>query len=351
MNIEQAKTIRIDEFLENLGYICAKETGARKWYKFRDEKTASFVVSKDGMAWYDHGDGIGGNIIDVAKIAANSDSVSEALKFIENTVGSSYSFTIRQTIPVQPAEPYYSVVYDADFSIYKGRYLSPAALYLKERRGISPEAVYPYFRDVFHISSQQQKKPFYAFGIPNISGGFEGRTFFHGQWHKRTIGNKDVSVFTTEKENAPWQCFYSMMDFSTFLTKYDAEKRGDNNYLILNGDGMIDNARAYLETRPPGYMIHYPHNDESGKKAYQRMLDDVLIPLGWDGGEGSYLYEGSKDWNEKHQTADHRQGHEAARADSQPNRHYRNNKTGKRSRGHNGHITAHSASYHKCPAR
>jgi DNA primase len=119
MNVEQAKSIRIDEFLENLGYVCDKETGGRKWFRFREEKTASFVVSKDGGAFFDHGTGEHGNIIDVAKAAAKTDSVSEALKFIENTVGSNYSFTIRQTLPVQPTEPYYSIAYDAEFSIYK----------------------------------------------------------------------------------------------------------------------------------------------------------------------------------------------------------------------------------------
>lgn len=298
MNVDQAKSIRIDEFLENLGYVCDKETAGRKWFRFRDEKTASFVVSKDGGAFFDHGTGEHGNIIDVAKIAANTDSVSDALKYIENHVDyAKYSIpTIRQTLPVQPAEPYYSVVYDAKFSIYGYRgSLTPAAAYLKAERGISPEAVYPYFRDVFHKSSDTQKKPFYAFGLPNVAGGFEGRTFFHGKWHKRTIGNKDVTAFKSANENAPWLCFYSMMDFGTFLTTEKPEK-DTCSYLIVNGDGLVDKALSYLEGVKPTTLVHYPHNDPSGQLAYERMKAGTCD---WDGGSMAYKYEGFKDLTEK----------------------------------------------------
>lgn len=309
MRIDQAKNIRIDDFLENLGYVCDKETAGRKWFRFREERTASFVVSKDGGAFFDHGTGEHGNIIDVAKAAAKTDSVSEALKFIENTVGSDYSFTIRQVLPVQPTEPYYSIVYDAEFSIYKGRVLSQAAIYLKDRRGISPEAFYPYLRDVFHKSFDIQKRPFYGFGLPNVAGGFECRTYFQGQWHKRSIGPKNVSAFYADREHAPWHCFYSMMDFGTFLT-IDKPPRGAYNYLIINGDGLVGHsetlekpevmglAETFIETLPAGHMIHYPHNDASGQRAYHRILE-VTVGNGWGGGDRAHLYEPAKDWTEK----------------------------------------------------
>lgn len=298
MNIEQAKSIRIDDFLENIGYICDKETAGRKWFRFRDEKTASFVVSKDGMAWYDHGDGIGGNIIDVAKIAAKADSVSEALKYIEKHVDyAKYSIpTIRQILPVQPSEPYYRIVYDTEFSIYGYRGLTPAAAYLKARRGISPEAFYPYLRDIYHVSSPTQRKPFHAFGLPNISGGFDGRTFFHGKWHKRTIGPKDVSAFKSANEDAPWICFYSMMDFGTFLTTEKPQK-DTYSYLIVNGDGLVTKALSYLDTVKQTAMCHYPHNDPSGQIAFNRILDGTVDK--WESGDMAYKYEGFKDMTEK----------------------------------------------------
>lgn len=300
MNISEAKSIRLDDFLENLGYVCAKETPSGKWYKspFRDERTASFKLTRDGMAFYDHAEGRGGNIIDLAKRLGETDNVSEALKFIENTVGSGYSFQVRQTLPVQPAEPYYSIVYDAEFSIYKGRYMSQAALYLKERRGISPEAFYPYLRDVFHVSKPEQKKPFYAFGLPNIAGGFETRTFFHGAWHKRTIGQKDITAFKADSDHAPWFCFYSMMDFGTFLT-VDKPPRGAYSYLIINGDGLVSKAEDFIASLyAGGTMFHYPHNDQSGQKAYHRILD-ALTDRGWGGGDRAFTYEGFKDLTEK----------------------------------------------------
>ena len=54
------------DYLEKLGYMPQKIRGNDYWYlsPFRQEKEPSFKVNRKLNAWYDHGTGRGGNIVD-----------------------------------------------------------------------------------------------------------------------------------------------------------------------------------------------------------------------------------------------------------------------------------------------
>ncbi|MCF0075479.1 hypothetical protein LZD49_33685 [Dyadobacter sp. CY261] len=190
------------------------------------------------------------------------------------------------------SEPYYTLVHKNSFEVYSGRSVSKAGQYLLSR-GIDPKAVAPYLHDV--TFSDKGGKPKKGFGIENVSGGFEIRRA--GDWAKIAVGHKDVSVFLASRDHAPWHTFYSMIDFCTFLC-LDKPPIGTYNYLIVNGDGLVEKAEKVIESLPVGTMIHYPHSDLSGQKAYQRLLQ-FATDLGWGGGDRAHLYEGFKDWTEK----------------------------------------------------
>jgi len=51
MNIQEAKTIRLADYLQSLGYLPVKQQGNNLWYKspFRQETEASFKVSMEHM--------------------------------------------------------------------------------------------------------------------------------------------------------------------------------------------------------------------------------------------------------------------------------------------------------------
>ena len=68
MNIQEAKTIRLADYLQSLGYSPVKQQGKSLWYKspFREETEASFKVNTELNQWYDFGTGKGGNIIALA---------------------------------------------------------------------------------------------------------------------------------------------------------------------------------------------------------------------------------------------------------------------------------------------
>lgn len=65
MTTQEAKQIRIADYLQSLGYTPVKQQGNSLWYKspFREEAEASFKVNTELNQWYDFGIGRGGNII------------------------------------------------------------------------------------------------------------------------------------------------------------------------------------------------------------------------------------------------------------------------------------------------
>lgn len=55
MTIEEAKNIKLADYLHSLGYNPVKQQGNSLWYKspFREEKDPSFKVNPDRNLWYD----------------------------------------------------------------------------------------------------------------------------------------------------------------------------------------------------------------------------------------------------------------------------------------------------------
>ncbi len=82
MNIQEAKNIRLIDFLSGLGYNPVIQRGNDVWYKspFRTEKEASFKVDLHKEVWYDFGLGRGGDIITLAKEIYRIQDISHVLR-------------------------------------------------------------------------------------------------------------------------------------------------------------------------------------------------------------------------------------------------------------------------------
>ena len=96
MNIQEAKQIKIADYLQSLGYSPVKQQGNCLWYKspFRQETEASFKVNTDRNLWFDYGLGRGGNIIALAGVLYASDHVPYLLgKIAEQAPLPSISFS------------------------------------------------------------------------------------------------------------------------------------------------------------------------------------------------------------------------------------------------------------------
>ena len=205
MNTNEAKRIRIEEYLHSLGYSPARQQGGSLWYKspFRDECEPSFKVNTERNLWYDFGAGRGGNIIALAQELYASDSLPYLLERIAeqapNVRPVSFSFG------GQPfSKPSFRQLEVAPLS-------SPALLSYLRQRGINTELAK---RECYEVRYQTDGKPYFAVGFPNRSGGYEIRN----KLFKGCIAPKDITHIRQEQPKETCYLFEGFMDYLSFLT-------------------------------------------------------------------------------------------------------------------------------------
>ena len=84
MTIEEAKQIRIVDWLSAQGFTAVKVRGAGYWYcsPLRQENHPSFKVDDYKNEWYDFGTAQGGDIIDLCRLMFNLGSLFEAMQHL-----------------------------------------------------------------------------------------------------------------------------------------------------------------------------------------------------------------------------------------------------------------------------
>lgn len=284
MNIQEAKQIRIADYLQSLGYTSVKQQGNNLWYKspFRQETEASFKVNTDRNLWFDYGLGKGGNIITLAQELYSSDHVPYLLDRIAEQVPHvrPVSFSFCQ----QPSEP--------SFQQLEVRELThPALLRYLQERGIDTALAKPECKELHFINNG---KPYFAIGFPNVAGGFEVRN----QFFKGGIAPKDISHIRQHGEPRE-KClvFEGMTDYLSFLTLRmrncpTMPNLDGQDYVILNSVANVSKAIDVLH----GYeRIHcLLDNDGAGRKAYH----DLEIEFAGRIRDFSHNYHGYKDLND-----------------------------------------------------
>lgn len=178
MNTNEAKQIRIKEYLHSLGYDPVRKQGDSLWYKspFRNEREPSFKVNTERNLWYDFGAGRGGNIIALAQELYASDSLPYLLERIAEQAPGVHpvSFSFGKQALSKPSFQQLEVVPLSSPALYS---------YLRQR-GINTELAKRECREVRYLTDG---KPYFAVGFPNRSGGYEIRNkFFKGASHRRT---------------------------------------------------------------------------------------------------------------------------------------------------------------------
>ena len=180
MTIEEAKSIRIADYLHSLGYSPVKQQGINLWYKspFREESEASFKVNTEREQWYDFGLGKGGNIIALAAHLYATDHVPYILKRIAEQTPHvrpvSFSFGKQSS-----SEPSFQQLEIVPLS-------SPALLAYLQGRGINIELAK---RECSEARFTHNGKRYFAIAFPNGSGGFEVRN----RYFKGCIAPKEIS--------------------------------------------------------------------------------------------------------------------------------------------------------------
>ena len=284
MNIQEAKQIRIADYLQSLGYTPVKQQGSSLWYKspFRQETEASFKVNTNRNLWFDYGLGRGGNIIALAQELYASDHVPYLLNRIAEQAPHvrPVSFSFRQ----QASEPSFQ-------HLEVGELTHPALLRYLQERGINTALARLECKEL-HFT--HNGKPYFAIGFPNVAGGFEVRN----RLFKGCISPKDISHIRQQGEPRE-KClvFEGMMDYLSFLmlrirncpTMPNLDRQ---DYVILNSVSNVSKAADVLH----GYeRIHcLLDNDEAGRKAYRELERE----FGGRIRDFSHNYSGHKDLND-----------------------------------------------------
>jgi mobilizable transposon, excision family protein len=287
MNIQEIKTIKLQDFLASLGYTPTKQQSNRLWYlsPFRQESHASFKVNTERNQWYDFGIGKGGNIIDLAEQLYKSTDVSYLIHKIASdtphcTPISSAAFAdVKAGLRPNSFENLQVLPLTHPALI---RYLDDRCIDMEVATSVCKELHYD-FND----------KHYFGIGFPNIAGGYELRNpFFKG-----CIAPKDISHFYADEPKKACFLFEGFIDFLSFMTLRRIQnpqynELSNQDYLILNSVTNIHKALKCLSVY--NNIQCFLDNDEAGRNAYLQLSKE----LGKSVTDASTLYNGYKDLNE-----------------------------------------------------
>ena len=257
MNIQEAKAIRLADYLQSLGYSPVKQQGNSLWYKspFREESEPSFKVNTGLNQWFDFGLGKGGNILALVRELYQDDYVPSLLAKIAGQAPHirPTSFSFRQ----QPSEP--------SFQQLEVRELAhPALLRYLQERSIDTDIAKSECKEL-HFT--HNGKPYFAIGFENVTGGYEVRNpFFKG-----CVAPKDIThIRQQERQADTCYLFEGFMDYLSFLTlrkqkqpQYSGLQGQD--YMVLNSVSNLGKVMDRLSDyeRIPCFF----DNDQAGNKA------------------------------------------------------------------------------------
>ena len=275
MTTQEAKNIRIADYLQSLGYTSIKQQGNSLWYKspLREERDASFKVNTELNRWYDFGLGKGGNIIALAAELYHTENVACLLKRIEE-----------RTPYIRPASFSFSAQ-QSDNHTYRGLRVgelsSPALIAYLQERGINIELAK---RECMELRFMNADKPYFAIGFPNMAGGYEVRN----RYFKGCVAPKDISHIRQQGEPRNMcYLFEGFMDYLSFLTiriKNNPQypRLTTQDYIILNSVSNLAKVESILATYTR--IGCFLDNDKAGRKACEtlktkfgeRLLDKSL---------------------------------------------------------------------------
>lgn len=277
-NVQSLKQIReldLVTWLETQGFQVAarKKNDTDYWYlsPLREEKTASFHVSRPTNEWYDFGLMTGGNPVDFFLRYFNC-SIPELLRrpglstqrhelprFDENPRGQDSHLAVKLAHPI---------------------FAYPLKAYL-HARAITLSVAQKFCKEVdFEVNGRS----YYGIGFRNDAGGWEirNKNFKQSSSPKDittlTCGSKEVKVFEGFFDFLSWQCL-------------NPDTGSSIDFVILNGAGMFDRALPFLKDHQRVGL--WLDSDVTGKR-----YTEYALSMGERFTDESSYFQGYKDLNE-----------------------------------------------------
>jgi hypothetical protein len=289
MNIETAKQIRLQDYLQSIGHSPVKASSEKLYYSspFRDENVPSFKVNTKLNLWYDFGVGRGGNIIALAEELYHSKDISYLLAQIDKNAPAELSIRLSYRIP-KIAEPAFT-------NIEVLQLTHPALMrYITERK-------------IDMIIAQQQcneihfkhnDKAYFAIGFTNNVGGYELRNSFF----KGCIAPKSFTLIKAKVQSKTCLMFEGFMDYLSYmtllkqgkgiLTLNDDKSARVSDYIILNSVTNLQKAKSLLTSYE--HIVTLFDNDRAGQTACAELSQE----LGDKVKDDSVAYSKYKDIND-----------------------------------------------------
>lgn len=273
MNTTKARDISIEKVLQDLGCEPTKSNEAESWYlsPFRIEKSASFKVNRKLNKFFDHGEQIGGNVIDFV-IQKFGFTVSEALEYLKKFNDSSFfqKQIFETTHKKDNIDHIEKIIPVQHFALIQ---------YLKSR-GIENYKNVSNLKEV-HYSIKEKK--YFALGFRNDSGGFEIRS----KYAKICLGKKDVANIKNDSKCV--RIFEGFFDYLSFVQQQKTNENSD--FLILNSVALLNKNLSILKNYE--VMELYLDNDDAGDK-YTKIINNQFE----NSQDCRQIYAGFKDFNE-----------------------------------------------------
>ncbi|PKV51882.1 CHC2-type zinc finger protein [Aquimarina sp. MAR_2010_214] len=272
INCETARNFSIVKALEKLGHFPKKSTEKEAWFlsPFRSETQASFKVSKTKNRWYDHGEGIGGNVIDlVCKILKCS--IKETLAFLNDSIA---TIPFKKQLVFNEKETGISILKVQDI-------IHPALIQYVDSRNITLPVVKTYCKEVWYTYKGSQ---YFAIGLNNNRGGWELRN----KIFKNCCSPKS---YTYIKRNCNQLVILEGMFDLLSLVMMDDVLLSTSDILVLNSISFINDIEKYISKYA---LVHlYLDNDSTGQKATQYLNDKYKVSI-----DKSSSYRNYKDLND-----------------------------------------------------
>ena len=299
MNSYQAKRIPLTDVLGKLGHRPHHTVNGESWYlsPFREEDEPSFHLSKDAKAWFDFGEGKGGNTLEFAlryfRLPAND--ISGALQKLEDLGFGNWkapqSAPLLELLSEQSGQGREGSE-NGHVTITKKQPVEHSKLrgYLKER-AIPLEVALPYVLEIHYTREELEDKSFYTLAFANDSGGYEFRNFRF----KGVQGKKDITTLHREKfvPGGAVTVFEGFFDYLSALAWY-RKTEADTPVIVLNSVQMGGKVINMVKHMGAGKVHLYLDQDAAGKNLTQQFQEQLP---GVEVLDHSGLYEGYEDFN------------------------------------------------------
>ncbi|WP_313375341.1 toprim domain-containing protein [Chishuiella sp.] len=244
-----------------------------------NELTPSFHISKMYKydIWFDHGNGLGGKIVDFYLHYLKTDLKGVLKYFNENSFSfqKQNDFLIERNIKETQTKNEYEILKLKEISSF------PLIQYLEERK-LPLEIVNRYCKEIHY---KLNGKYYYAIAFPNIQNGYEIRN----KYVKMCLVKKDISLIKNNQNQV--KIFESWSDFISYIFLFPAQEFL-SDFLILNSISLL-RKKSELINNYKKIETYFDH-DTAGKSATIFLENELKTNMKDD----SFFYKNFKDLNE-----------------------------------------------------